>query len=131
MSTKLFRYLIVGGMAFMAEYTSFVVMYFVAGVALTLANGLSFFIGLLTSFLLNRWWTFGDKTYKKRMHHQFIIYAALSLCNLFATILLVAYFKEIHINPGIGKLLAMAITSTWNFTIFKLAIFNHSKKVND
>lgn len=126
-NSSIFRYLFVGGTAFAAEYISFIVMYRIADLKLVLANGLSFCLGLATSFLLNRAWTFATHEYKRKAVHQFGFYVSLSVINLLATILLLSIFTNVGINPNVGKLLAMAITSSWNFLIFKRLIFVHHR----
>jgi putative flippase GtrA len=120
------RYLVVGGLAFFSEYLSFILLYRAVDISLVLANATSFCIGLLTSFLLNRLWTFSTKTYRRRAAHQFGYYVALAMFNLLATLALVSILKAAGVNPNIGKLVAMAITSIWNFAIFQRFIFKHA-----
>ena len=119
------RFLVVGGSAFVVEYGSFTIMYDLIGVWLILANGLSFILGLGTSFSLNRLWTFGYKEYEKRTTHQLAYYVILAGINLLATILIVSYLKHLGIAPKYGKLIAMALTSSWNFVLFKKFVFTH------
>jgi len=121
------RFLIVGGGAFAAEYLSFIVMYYALGIWLILANGLSFGAGLGTSFSLNRAWTFGHKEYKKATTRQLSYYVTLAILNLLATLIIVSYLKHLGLAPKFGKLLAMVITSSWNFVLFKNFVFNHKK----
>lgn len=131
LSLHLTKYLVAGCAAFAAEYLSFYVMISSFGVALYVANTLSFCIGLMTSFLLNRLWTFGGKQYSKGASHQLSFYIILATANLMLTNLLVAIFTNAGINPKIGKLIAMIVTSSWNFILFKYIIFRHKKQPND
>jgi putative flippase GtrA len=126
------RYVLVGGGAFITEYGSFYVLFAVLHMRLLLANGISFCLGLGISFVLSRVWTFQhqEKVYQKKTAHQFSFYMTLSLINLGLTLLLVSYFKHLGIDPRIGKLLAMAITSLWNFMLLKHFIFNHAETHN-
>jgi putative flippase GtrA len=115
----------VGVVAFCAEYGSFYGLYVEAKWPLYIANSISFGLGLLTSFLLNRLWTFSHKKYQKKPAHQFSFYMILALINLVLTNLLVGWLKFMGVNPRIGKLAAMIITSLWNYILFKLIIFTH------
>lgn len=123
-SESLLRYLVVGVAAFSIEYGSFYGLYIAVKWPLYLANSISFGLGLLISFLLNRLWTFGGGTYRKKTAHQFGFYIALALINLLLTNLLVGWLKYLGTNPRIGKLAAMLITSLWNYILFKAIIFN-------
>jgi putative flippase GtrA len=127
-SESLMRYLVVGSAAFVAEYGSFYLLYEEAKKPLYLANSVSFGLGLLTSFILNRIWTFESKAqYSKKTSHQLSYYVILSLINLGLTNLLVAILKGQSVNPKYGKLVAMVITSLWNYISFKLIIFTHNE----
>jgi putative flippase GtrA len=119
------RYVLVGGLAASVEYSSFYLLFSKAHMSLVLANGLSFCLGLGLAFALNRLWAFSSHEYDKKAAHQFSFYAALAVFNLLLTLALVGMFKHLGIDPLIGKLLAMATTSSWNFILLKLLVFTH------
>ena len=118
------RYLILGGLAFSVEYASFSVMYYVLGWNVNIANAASFTLALITSFAGNRAWTFRSGNYAKNVLHQFILYVSLALINLALTLGIVALLQAANVQPMYGKLIAMALTSLWNFAIFKFKIFS-------
>lgn len=130
MLRQITRFLFVGLSAATIEFGSFLLLYYVAHGSLVLANGVSFVLGLLTSFTLNRQWTFftQEHHFDKRMHHQFILYCVLAAVNLGLTLLLVEMFGVFGILPAIAKFLAMGITSAWNFVVYRLFIFNMRSK---
>lgn len=118
------KYLGVGVTAFLVEYFSFSFL-LSTGLRLAYANSLSFILGLLTSFLLNKYWAFRVHTHAKRTHHQLAIYIGLALLNLILTNLIVELMVGLNISAKVAKLLAMVITSTWNYVIFKIIIFKY------
>lgn len=123
------RFLLVGGLAASVEFGGFLLLFYVLHTSLWFANGVSFVMGLLTSFALNRQWTFfttTDGEYSKRLHHQFVMYLALALMNLLLTIWFVQVFTKFGVLPAIAKILAMGITSVWNFFLYKTAIFKRA-----
>jgi len=125
-SKSLKRYIIVGSIAAIIEYGSFYGLYFGLHWPLYIANSISFGLALLTSFLLNRLWTFkGKESYNKKTIHQFGYYLTLSFINLLLTNIVIGVFWHIGINPSRGKLIAMVITSLWNYVIFKQTIFTY------
>ena len=129
LSKSLQKYLYVGAGAFAMEYGSFYLMYEVLHIPLIIANSGSFGLGLLTSFLLNRFWTFSTKEYSKKAAHQFGFYVTLALINLVLTNLIVEWLGHMGFNPKYGKLVAMIVTSLWNYMLFKVIIFSHKKTV--
>lgn len=127
-SPTLFKYLTVGVTAVVVEYGSFTLMYGVADWQLYVANSISFTLGLLTSFFLNRLWTFGhaDKSYSKKASHQLGFYVALAITNLLLSNILIGLLSQI-LDPRYAKLIVMAGPPIWNYLIFKFVIFNHRK----
>lgn len=119
----LVRYLIVGGAAFGTEYGSFFLLYEHLKTQLYVANSLSFCIGLSLSFTFNRMWAFKATEFKRRGQHQFVLYAALALINLFLTNVIIGILNNAGINPLAGKIVAMLTIVAWNFFIFKFIIF--------
>lgn len=120
---SLVRYLVVGGTSFICEYGTFYLLYREAAIQVYIANSLSFSIGLVVSFSLNRIWTFKAANYKLAGHHQLILYSLLAIINLCLINLIIGFLKILGISPLIGKFIAMASVVTWNFAIFKLHIF--------
>jgi putative flippase GtrA len=119
------RYVLIGLLAFAVEYSSFYLLYVVGGMFLLAANALSFCLGLVVAFILNRLWAFGSHQYSKRASHQFGFYATLAVVNLLLTLAIVAGLKWIGVQPTVGKLIAMIITSSWNFLFLKFWVFTH------
>jgi putative flippase GtrA len=117
------RYLLAGGTAVVVEYSIFYFLYHFQNVEFLIANTLSYIVGWLTSFVLNRGWTFNTGTYKKAGHHQAIMYGTLAVFNLFMTNLIVGGLKYLGLDPLLGKIVALATIATWNFFIFRGVIF--------
>ncbi len=117
------RFLLVGTLAFCVEFFSFFVGFNVLRMPLIVANSLSFILGLLTSFTLNRIWTFHRRNYKNRIPHQFAYYIALAGVNLILTNIIVETLHAFGVEPNIGKLIAMGVTSLWNFFIYRSFVF--------
>ena len=124
---SLIKYLAVGITAFVIEYGTFYFLYMELGISLIVANSVSFFLGLLTSFAFNRLWTFGKRTYSKNTSHQLLLYFMLAFINLLLTNITVEILIKINIIPSIGKLAAMILTSLWNYVLFKRVIFKHHR----
>ncbi len=116
------RYLVIGGSVYLLELVIIVVAQQL-GASAVLAVGLSFWIGLIVSFGLQKLVTFGDK----RLHHkvllpQIMAFSLLVLFN-FGFTLLVTKLLAGTIPAVATRTLALAITTIWNFYLYKTRIF--------
>lgn len=124
----LIRYVIAGGTAFCVEYGTFYVLYYGFHWRLIIANGSSFLLGLLVSFMMQRFWTFAskDKSYSKHMKHQAILYFLLSAFNLGVSTLIIETLVHASLRPFIAKFGTQLIIAVWNFFILKRIIFTQT-----
>lgn len=118
------RYLIIGGSVYVFELVV-IVLAQAAGLRATAAVAMSFCLGTIVSFLLQKFVTFGDR----RVHHRVVTWqvaaTALLVMVNFGFSVLVAYAFE-HVLPAIvSRTLALAITTSWNFYAYKHWIFKN------
>ncbi|HXY18128.1 MAG TPA: GtrA family protein [Candidatus Nitrosopolaris sp.] len=122
------RYLAVGISVYLFELLVIVVAQKL-GASATLAVGISFWLGLLVSFGLQKFFTFGDK----RVHHRVLIpqIAAFSLLVLFnfGFTLLVTKLLSPPVPAVLTRTLALGITTIWNFYLYKTRIFKGSDEL--
>lgn len=130
LNKSLTKYLLIGGLAFAIEYGTFYILYIGLHIGLVIANSFSFILALLTSFTLNRLWTFGYQEYNKKAAHQLSFYVVLASINFILTNLIVEGLAALSLNPKIGKLIAMITTSLWNYILFKIIIFTHKESAS-
>lgn len=119
-STK--RYLIIGISVYLVEVLVIVFAQKI-GFSSVISVAASFWIGLVLSFILQKVITFQDK----RVHHkvittQLLLYSLLVLFNFGFTILVTKLFAH-SINLVILRSVALAITTIWNYYIYKTRIF--------
>ncbi len=126
-STKIFKYLISGVLAFAVDYGALTMclMLFHIGTGVSAAAGLT--CGVFVSFSLNRTWTFKSKMSAK-VYRQFISYWILVGINYVFTILMLVMLDEI-ISVLILKPIIAVIIAAWNFFICKHIIFKHTNDV--
>lgn len=122
LSKPMGRYLIIGVSVYIFELVIIVVAERLGATALV-AVGLSFWFGLIVSFVLQKFVTFGDK----RTHHKIILAQFLAVCLLvlfnFGFTLLVTELLKNLLPPTITRTIALAITTIWNFYLYKTRIF--------
>lgn len=126
LSTPIIYFWAFGLCAFGVEYCTFYIFYAELGWRLYIANSVSFILGMITSFTLNRLRTFAShQDYSKKVSRQFSYYAVLGAINFGLTNAIVEILASISVNPKIGKLIAMITTSLWNYFLYKHIVFNH------
>jgi putative flippase GtrA len=120
-----YRYLVIGGSVYVFELAVIVDVQSL-GAGAPLAVGISFCLGTAVSFFLQKFVTFGDK----RMHHkvlipQIIATALLIVWNLSFSVALTKLLEH-HAPAVVTRTLALAITTIWNFYLYKTRIFKNS-----
>jgi putative flippase GtrA len=121
------RYLIIGVAVYLFELVVIVVAQ-KRGASPLLAVGLSFWLGLIVSFILQKIVTFKDK----RMHHKILIpqilgFLALVLVNFCFTLLLTKLISP-PVPAILARSIALAITMVWNLYIYRSYVFSNKLK---
>jgi putative flippase GtrA len=120
-----YRYLLIGGSVYVFELLIIIVAQRL-GASAVWAVAVSFCLGTLVSFFLQKLVTFGDT----RMHHrvlvpQLLATALLILWNLGFSLTLTKLLQH-HLPAVISRTLALAVTTIWNFYLYKTRIFKNN-----
>src|SRR5579859_2547479 len=117
-----YRYLIIGGSVYGLELLVILVAQKL-GASPVAAVGISFWAGLVVSFILQKLVTFGDKRLApKIVTGQVLAFSFLVLFN-FGFTLLVTKLLSPPIPAVITRTLALGTTTIWNFYLYKTRIF--------
>ncbi len=116
------RYLVIGVTVYLIEL-GVILAAQALGARPTLAVGISFWVGLIISFLLTKLVTFRDK----RTHHrvllpQIVAFSLLVLFNFSFTVLVTSWLQNI-LPPVATRTIALGITAIWNFYLYRTRIF--------
>lgn len=118
------RYLLVGGSVYALELIIIIVAQR-NGASSVVAVALSFWIGLVVSFGLQKFFTFKDRrTHHKIIVSQVVAVGFLVIWNFGFTILVTQLLASV--NPTITRTIALLITTAWNFYLYQTRIFKQS-----
>jgi putative flippase GtrA len=109
------RFIVVGLVATTIDFSIFNLLFYQAGLALLVANTLSWTTAFSVSFFLNRNWTFADAKHQGAAHHQLLRYfitAGSALLLASAAIWLAALL----VPAWAAKIVAIGVTFCWSFT---------------
>lgn len=119
----LFRYLVSGGSAAAINIGTLYVLTEYAHVFYLLSAVLSFSIAFFVSFLLQKFWTFGDRR-KEVLHWQVILFLGVALVNLLVnTLLIYSLVEYMHLWYVAAAVVSGALLAVSNFFIYKHVIF--------
>ncbi len=122
------RYLIIGGTVYVFELA----VIFAAqalGASAVWAVAISFCLGTVVSFFLQKLVTFGDKRMQRKVVGlQFAAVCALVAWNFTFSVLLTKVLENV-VPAVVTRTLALGITTIWNFYLYKTRIFKNPDEV--
>jgi putative flippase GtrA len=125
--SSLFRYVFVGGLTYLIDIGVLIGLYAGLHTSRALAASASFWTGLLFSFLLQKLVAFQDYQKEvKAISRQALSYGVLIAINYVLTVLIVDLFPGRDIVYS--RTLAVAITTLWNYVLYKKLIFREPRK---
>ena len=120
---QLFRYVIVGGIAFLVDYgllfslTEFFHFHYL------LSATISFIAGLIVNYAISTRWIFRHSKLDNRLM-EFIIYSLIGVIGLLINnAMLYLLTDSFHIHYMFSKLITAAIVMGWNFIGRKIILF--------
>ncbi|SDB12270.1 Putative flippase GtrA (transmembrane translocase of bactoprenol-linked glucose) [Ruminococcaceae bacterium FB2012] len=132
---QFFRYLFVGGFAFVVDYGTLMLLVEVFGFNAKLAAVVAFILGLIVNYILSTLWIFKNSKIGNRLA-EFAAFAVIGVIGLGINELIIWLFDDV-IAPRkpldfipedkyylIGKLVSTAVVFIWNFAARKFIIFN-------
>ncbi len=113
------RYLFIGVVSYVVEVAALLLLVKTLPISSTLAVALSFWVGLITSFTLQKYVAFknigGDR---KAFGKQVLSYGALVLFNYGFTLLFVGLLSPV-LGLILTRTLALLLTVSWNYLVYQ------------
>ncbi len=120
---QMFRYLFVGGAAFIVDFLSLFILTDFFGVYYLISAAIAFLIGLIANYFLSISWVFNKRKLKNR-HIEFGMFAIIGIIGLgFNEIFIWFFTQDLQIYYLVSKIFAAIIILFWNFFARKYILF--------
>ena len=118
-------YLIVGGIAFAADFTTLILLTEKAGLHYLWSATIAFLVGTTINYLLSTRWVFSVRSVKSRVD-EYILFAALGMIGIALNSGIIALLVELAgVAYPIAKLVATGLVLFFNFGSRKWLLFSH------
>jgi len=116
------RYGIAGGIGAGIDFGIYALLVTFSPINYLVANAISFSLGTLVVYFLQKDWTFHYKSDKNAfLFTKYISFVAITY--LFNNIILIICIELMHITPILSKVIQILISFVWGYTISKKFIF--------
>jgi putative flippase GtrA len=120
---QLFRYTLVGGLAFIVDFGLLFVFTDIFGIYYLISAALAFLSGLTTNYILSIVWVFNKRRLRNRSV-EFGIFGLIGIVGLGFNELFIWFFTEqVHLHYLMSKIIATGFVYIWNFSVRKFMLF--------
>ncbi len=120
---QFFRYIFVGGVAFLVDFGSLYIFTDLFGIFYLISAAVAFILGLITNYCLSISWVFNRRTLGSKTL-EFSVFTIIGIVGLGLNELFIWFFTaELNLYYLISKILAAIIILFWNFFARKIALF--------
>lgn len=120
---QFFRYIFVGGAAFIVDFVSLFVFTDIIGVYYLISAAIAFILGLIANYILSISWVFNKRTLDN-IWSEFTIFAVIGILGLGLNEIIIWFFTDyIGLFYLFSKIIAAALILFWNFFARKFTLF--------
>lgn len=120
---QLFRYVFVGGIAFVADWGMMVFLHEAVAMNVYAATAIAFIFGLTVNFVLSKIFVFQEGSDKTGAVGEFITYGVIGVMGLLFTEGIMWILLKVGIIYMIAKVVAAAFVLIWNFVARKMLLY--------
>lgn len=121
---QFFRYIFVGGVAFLVDFASLYILTDYFGIFYLTSAAIAFILGLITNYMLSINWIFNRRTLSNKTM-EFTVFALIGIIGLGLNELFIWVFTaELNFYYLMSKILAAIIILFWNFFARKITLFS-------
>ncbi len=127
---RIAEYMVSGGAQFWSGYLAFAIFDLIFRIPFWPNRVLSYGIGVIVNFYLQRFWVFGkQKLSKKQIHTSAEKYYTLMFTNFLLDLAIVGGLYELAgVSPYIGQFVSAGFFTVYNYFLFKFWVFRSKKR---
>jgi putative flippase GtrA len=124
LAAQLFRYLLVGGLAFVVDFATLALLTQLAHLHYLASASVAFLLGMAVNYALSVGWVFKVRAVENPRLELFL-FVAIGLVGLCVNeLVMLAATQSLHLFYLHAKLIAAAIVLSWNFSARKIILFS-------
>jgi putative flippase GtrA len=122
-AVQILRYTAVGGLAFVVDFGTLVLLTSVVGLHYLVSAAIAFLAGLTTNYVLSTTWVFQKRTFSDA-RLEFLLFAGIGLVGLgFNEVLMWLLTDVVGLHYTFSKLGSTGVVFLWNFLVRRYFLF--------